>query len=118
MSMKNLYITGDAPGFPRPEPAEVYQEAALSLCYKRITAITAGKLQRAMALLQLKPHVLGQRGLASRSSLERSLEYGEGKDVEQFSSVAAKRSNSPRVVSSCLQVMIGSISVLLEPFFV
>lgn len=114
--MKNLFITGDAPGFPRPEPAEVYQEAALSLRYKRITAITAVKLQRAMALLQLEPHVLVERGLASMSSLERNLEYGE-EQGKQLNTVADKRNKSPSVVSSCLQVTTGSISIRLEPYF-
>ncbi|CAM9688924.1 unnamed protein product [Ascophyllum nodosum] len=55
------------------EPAEVYQEAALSLRYKRITAITAIKLERAMALLQLGPHHLFERGLATRRVPEEAL---------------------------------------------
>lgn len=63
--------------FSKLEPAGVYQEAALNLRYKSITAITAPKLQRAMALLQLKSHFLIKRGLASKSSLVHGLDWSD-----------------------------------------
>lgn len=103
MSMKNLYIpTGNALGLPKPELTEVYQEAALSLRYKRITSITADKLERAVALLQLKPHHLLQRGLVPRSSLAQGLDYAK-KQEKRFQSVASGSSDAEG--SYCFQVM-------------
>ena len=63
--------------FSKLEPAGVYQEAALNLRHKRITAITAPKLERAMALLQLESRFLIKRGLASRSSLVQGLDWSD-----------------------------------------
>lgn len=49
--------------------SEIYQEAAFNLRCQRITAITAIKLERAMALLQLGPDHLVKRDLTARSLL-------------------------------------------------
>lgn len=74
----NHVVSGDDTAHsPKCQPARVYQEAACSLRYKRITAITATKLQRVMELLQLEPNHLVERGLAPRSSLAEGLGWSE-----------------------------------------
>lgn len=70
-------------GSLKHEPGDVYQEAALNMRYKRITAITAIKLERVMELLQLDPHHLVERGLASRSSLAEGVDRSSREHIIQ-----------------------------------
>lgn len=77
-------------GSLKHEPGDIYLEAALNLRYKKITAITASKLERVMGLLQLEPRHLVERGLASRSSLVEDVDWSsrEHKIQEEFPTTA------------------------------
>lgn len=98
-------ITGnEARGSLKPEPTEVYQEAALTLRYTRITAMTARKLERTMTLLHLKPCHLIECGLAHRNSLEQGWYGSDEEGTQRSPSTAANSGNSARTTASCVQV--------------
>lgn len=103
--MATNYVSGyDTVHSPKSQPARVYQEAACSLRYKAITAITATKLQRVMELLQLEPKHLVERGLAPRSSLTEGLGWSEkqrGCPQQEFSSLVEFDSSGGK---KCLKV--------------
>ena len=101
-------------GSSKSESEEVYQEAALNLRYEGITAITAIKLERAMALLQLGAHHLVERGLSPGNFLGHSLDCSGEERGHQSLSMAANSGKSGRVIKgsdfgpSLLQVMTDS----------
>lgn len=103
-------VAGDeARGSLKPEPTEVYQEAALNLRHKRVTAMTARKLEQTMTLLHLKPCHLIKCGLAHRSSLEQGWGCSGNKEERQQSpSKAANSGDSARTAASCVQVRMVS----------
>lgn len=103
-------IAGDeAHGSLKPEPTEVYQEAAFNLRRKKVTAMTARKLERTMTLLHLKPCHLIKCGLAHKSSSEQDWKCPGNKEKRQLSpSEAVDLGNSVRTTVSCVQVRLVS----------
>lgn len=101
---------------------DVYQEAALNLRYKRITAITAKKLERVMELLQLDPQHLVERGLASRSSVAEDVDWSsrEHKIQETFPTAAPVNSDhsARTAAATCFQVCTMSAFIFFLRHFI